>query len=126
MYMGKKNCRESARTEHCPACGSTSTKNNMYFCKGERLRVYIECAECGEFVARYTLSGYTSDKTYESILERLRHTRINSGKRTKRMVEGFGDEIREEYRHVLELIRKDEDERRIEEIIEEDFSGSEE
>lgn len=124
MHRGNKNSTESVRTEHCPACGSTSTKNNMYFCKGQKVRVYIECSECGQFVARYTLAGYTSDKTYESILEKLRYIKINSGKRTKKLVEGFGEEVRDEYEHVLEMVRKGEDYRRIEEIIEEDNYGS--
>ncbi len=112
---------EHARTERCPECGSTSTKNNMYLCRGEKVRVYIECAECGGFVARYTLSGYTSDKTYESLLRRMRSTKFSSGKRAMRMVEGFGDKVSEEFRYVLDLIRKNEDERTIEEIIEEDL-----
>ena len=112
---------ESARTERCPACGCTSTKNNMYFCRGEKIRVYVECGGCGEFVARYTLSGYTSDKTYESLLHRMRFTKFTSGKRAMRMVEGFGEEVSSEFRYVIDMIKKDEDERKIEEIIEEDL-----
>ncbi|MCK4538302.1 MAG: hypothetical protein KAV42_05840 [Candidatus Krumholzibacteria bacterium] len=121
MEKDRTTSSESARTEHCPNCDSTSTKNNMYFCKGEKIRVYIECAECGEFVARYTLSAYTSDKSYESLLRRLRFTRINSGKRAKNMVECFEDNVKTEFDHVLSLIKQNEDERMIENIIEEDF-----
>ncbi len=122
MSTEKGKGQESARIEHCPRCNSTSTKNNMYFSKGKKIRVYIECAECGEFVARYTLTGYTSDKTYESLLQKLRFTRINSGKRTMKMIEGFEDNIRKEYEYVLELVRNDEDSRHIEEILANDFS----
>lgn len=119
---GKKGHHaESARTEHCPECSSTSTKNNMYFCRGEKIRVYIECADCGAFVARYTLSRYTSDKTYESLLRRMRFTRLSSGKRAMKMVEGFGEGVSEEFKHVLDLIKKHEDTRTIEEIIEEEL-----
>lgn len=96
-------------------------RNNMYFCKGEKIKVYVECAKCGEYVTRYTLSGYTSNKTYESLLRKLRFQRINSGKRTMETVQTFGKEVEEEYGHVRELIRIDEDSRIIEEIIEEDF-----
>ena len=96
-------------------------KNNVYFCEGQSIRVYVQCASCGEFVARYTLRGYTSDTMYESLLERLRYTRLASGRRAMRIVEEFGSEVTDEYRRVLELIRTAEDERRIEEIIADDF-----
>lgn len=116
--------QERARLEHCPKCGSVEMRNNLYFCKGQRLRVYIQCAGCGEFVARYALKGYTSDKTYESLLSRLRDTRFTSGRRTLRIVEGFGEHVKDEYEHALELIKTQQDERRIEEIIEEDYPES--
>lgn len=124
--MDRDDCqgRERARLEHCPECGSVEMQNNLYFCRGQRLRVYVQCARCGEFVARYTLRGYTSNKTYESLLSRLRDTRLTSGKRTLRLVEGFGESIEEEYKRVLDLIKTAEDKRRIEEIIEEDYPES--
>jgi len=124
MHINEKIGDESARLERCPECGSCETKNNVYFRKGKKIRIYIECAKCGHFVSRYTLSGYTSDKSYESILERMRTIRLNSGKRTLDMVEGFGENVRGEYEHVLEIIKADEDERIIEEIIEEDPPGA--
>jgi hypothetical protein len=117
-YREKK---ETARIEHCEECGSTATKNNIYFLKGEYIRVYVECADCGAFVARYTLRGYTSNKTYESLLRKLRSSRFNSGKQTMRAVELFGRDVAEEFSHVRGLIKHHQDERRMEEIIEEDF-----
>lgn len=121
----KKNIKnESARLEHCMKCGSTDTRNNLYFLRGQRVRVYVQCSKCGKYVARYTLGGYTSDEPYESLLQKLRFTRLSSGKRTLSMVEEFGNDIEEEYNHVVELIRTNEDQRRIEEIIEEDFPDS--
>ena len=107
MGQDRTTSSESARTEHCPRCDSTSTRNNMYFCKGEKIRVYIECAECGEFVARYTLSAYTSDKSYESLLRRLRFTRINSGKRAMNMVECFEDDVKTELMRVMKQFQQD-------------------
>jgi ribosomal protein L32 len=121
MDIREKKGAESARLEHCPKCGAVETRNNVYFRRGKKIRIYIECAKCGEFVSRYTLSGYTSDKSYESLLEKMRTIRLNSGKRALAMVEGFGDDVRGEFSHVLELIRTQEDERKIEEIIEEDL-----
>ncbi|MBN2070047.1 MAG: hypothetical protein JW814_01215 [Candidatus Krumholzibacteriota bacterium] len=116
----KKKGIERARVEHCPSCGSTLTKNNMFFSKGKRVRVYIECGECGEFVARYTLLSYTSDKSYESLLRKMRFTRTSSGKSTMKMVEGFEEDVKKEFEHVIALVRTNEDKRHIEDIILED------
>ena len=121
----KENIKnESARLEHCMKCGSTEVRNNLFFYRGRRVRVYVQCLKCGEYVARYTLSGYTSDEPYESLLQKLRFTRLSSGKRALSMIEEFGDDIEEEFERVVELIRTNEDQRRIEEIIEEDFPDS--
>ncbi|MFO7916350.1 MAG: hypothetical protein R6U43_11760 [Candidatus Krumholzibacteriales bacterium] len=119
--MRYREKRETARIERCEECGSTATRNNLYFLKGEYIKVYIECADCGAFVARYTLRGYTSNKTYESLLQKLRSSRFNSGKQTMRTIELFGREVKEEFDHVREIIKSDEDKRRMEQIIEEDF-----
>ncbi|MFC1799656.1 hypothetical protein ACFL2Z_01935 [Candidatus Eisenbacteria bacterium] len=121
--MDKDDCQgqDRARLEHCPECDSVEMRNNLYFCPGQRVRVYVQCASCGEFVARYTLKGYTSNKSYESVLSRLRDTRLSSGKRTLRIVEGFEDSVAEEYSHVLDLVKTREDDRRIEEIIESEY-----
>ena len=116
--------QERARLEHCPDCGSTEMRNNVYFCKGQPMRIYIQCAGCGQFVARYTLRGYTSNKTYESLLGRMRFTRLTSGKRTLHIVEGFGEDVATEYGHVLELVKTQEDRRRIEDIIAEEYPDS--
>ena len=123
MPINDNKSWESARVEHCPACGSVETRNNVYFRRGKKIRVYIECAKCGEFVSRYTLSGYTSEKSYESILLRMRTMRLNSGKRTMDILEGFDADVRGEFEHVLDLVRTHEDDRRIDEIIEEDPPG---
>jgi hypothetical protein len=94
----------------------------MYFCKGKDVTVHIECADCGGFVARYTLSAYTSDKNYESLLKKLRRTRVKNGDRAMKMVEPYGEEVRQEFEHVLKMIKTEEDARLIEEIILNDLS----
>lgn len=72
-------------------------------------------------MARYTLRAYTSDKTYESLLERMRFAKLTSGKRTMRIVEGFGEDVGAEFKHVLDLVSTREDQRKIEDIITEDY-----
>jgi hypothetical protein len=126
MEQKKQSTGESARLEHCPKCDSTDVRNHMYFREGQPIRVYVRCARCDEFVARYTLRGYTSDTIYESILERLRYQRLSSGRRALRIIEEFGADVADEYRHVLELIRTNEDQRPIEEIIADEYSGERE
>ncbi len=112
---------ETARLDHCMKCGATTVENNVYFCRGQRIRVYLKCAKCGSYVARYTLSGYTSDEPYESLLHEMRISRLTSGKSALHMVEEFGEDVQKEFEHVLELIASQEDQRRMEKIIEEDF-----
>jgi hypothetical protein len=99
-------------------------RNNLYVSKGAPAKVYVQCADCDEFVARYTLRGYTSNKTYESLLERLRFSRLTSGKRTLHIVEAFGGEVDREYRHVLDLIKTQQDKRPVENILEEEYPES--
>jgi hypothetical protein len=112
---------ETARLDHCMKCGSTTMRNNVYFCKGQNIRVYLECAECGSYVARYTLLRYTSDEPYESLLQKMRFTRVDSGREALRMVEAYDSDVQEEFKRVRELIKEHEDQRRMEQIIEEDF-----
>jgi hypothetical protein len=123
MALKQEECegQERARLEHCPECGSTGMRNNVYFCRGQPIKVYVQCASCGEFVARYTLRAYTSNKTYESLLGRLRYTRLTSGKRTLDIVEGFGEDVAKEYSHVRDLVKTQEDRRHIEDIIAEEY-----
>ena len=125
MSNGSSEGQEGARVEHCPACGSVDVRNNLYFCKGQPVKVYVQCSGCGEFVARYTLRAYTSDKTYESLLQRMRFSKLASGKRTLQIVEGFGEDIATEFQHVLGLVKTEEDQRSIEEIIAQDYLDEE-
>jgi hypothetical protein len=106
--------------EHCMKCGSTSMKNNMYFQRGRDVKVYVQCADCGEYVASYVISGYSTDCTYEAYLRSLRYRRMSSGKRILKKIQDFDDKLHAEYEHVLELIRTHEDEHLIPEIIEEE------
>ncbi len=50
------------RFEHCPVCGSVHTENIFLIEAGKPPVVFIRCAECGAFVAKYVLSKYTSNK----------------------------------------------------------------
>lgn len=123
MSGNVKKKAESARLEHCPHCQSVETKNYVYFKRGEKIKVYNECARCGRFVSRYTVTGYTSDKTYESLMLRMREWHMDGGKRTLGIIEAFGEDVQREYEHVRDMVSKMEDPRKIEEIIGEDYSA---
>jgi hypothetical protein len=110
--------------EHCMKCGSTRMRNNMYFVTGRDVKVYVQCADCDEYVASYVISGYATECNYQSYLRSLRFKRMSSGKRVLKKIQDFDDKLRAEYEHVLELIRTQEDEHLIPEIIEEESTGT--
>lgn len=67
---------ETVRREHCPKCGHDAFRNNVLLAAGHHARVFVECAACGAFVARYVLHAYV-DPNFDltSSLSRLRlHT----------------------------------------------------
>lgn len=96
-------------------------RNNVYFHPGGDVKVYVQCAECGEYVARYIISGYTSERRYESFLRSLRLDCHSTSRRTRRAFKALSGDFDREYEHVLDLIKKNEDQHPIEEIIEEEF-----
>ncbi len=104
------------RLEHCPKCGSTDCENIFAICPGSPIRVYVRCKKCGSFVARYTISRYTSDKPYESLLRTIRSPRT-SGRQVAEELEAFTHEVEADFKRVLRLLEEGEDERKIEEII---------
>ena len=109
---------ESAKADQCMKCSSTDVTNLVHVRTGEPVRVYVKCNACGSYVARYTLSRYTSDEPYESLLRMLRQYAYASGKRCLEEVEEFGTIIKAEFEHVQRLAAAGEEKRRVEEIIE--------
>ncbi len=108
---------ESAKTERCPKCDGLNMLNYVYVHTGEAVRVYVKCADCGAFVARYVLARYTSDEPYESLLKTLRQFSYASGKRMLREVEEFGGVIQAEFERALRLAREHPESRRVVELI---------
>ena len=104
------------KRERCPKCGSVEMVNYM-FVDNSRIRVYVKCAKCEGFVARYTIERYTSDKTYESMLRYLGKQRFESGRRVKNIIEGYSKEIEQEFNRVIQLTKENEEEERMEKII---------
>lgn len=108
---------ERAKAEVCPCCHGTQMTNLVYVRTGQDTCVYVKCAACGCYVARYVLSRYTSDRGYEALLERLRGFAHRSGKRCLAEIEEFGTLVQVEFEHVQAIAEPDPQSRRVEEMI---------
>ena len=86
---------KTSKREHCPACPSTRMENLVYVRPGRDVEVFVECAECGAFVARYTLKMYTGDHPYRSFLRLMRARRMSSGAATQKASQQFIQELEE-------------------------------
>lgn len=108
---------EKAKAECCPRCHGTQMTNLVYVRTGQDTCVYVKCAACGAFVARYVLSRYTSDRGYESLLESLRGFAHRSGKRCLAEIEEFGAMVAAEFEHVQRIAEEKPQKERVEEMI---------
>jgi len=107
----------SAKRERCPHCGSIELINNIFIKEGEPIKVYVQCFKCKEFVARYTIDSYTSNKRYESLLKYVSKSHSASGRSMSKKLVSFDEGILEEFEHCKKLIKEKEEEKKIEEII---------
>ncbi len=110
---------KTAKFERCPKCNSSEMRNIFYVESGEPPRVYVQCAKCGAFVARYTLSRYTSDKPYESLLRILRRFSCGDSRTCISEIEAFTEGVEEKFREALRIAREGKEKRKIEEILDE-------
>ncbi len=108
---------ETAKAECCPKCHGTRMTNLVYVRTGHDTCVYVKCAECGSYVARYVLSRYTSEMNYETILAHLSNFAHRSGKRCLEEIEEFGATIQAEFERVQKIALENPQEKRIEQII---------
>jgi hypothetical protein len=111
---------ENAKREACPKCDSTNLINYVHVKTGANIRVYVECADCHSYVARYTLLTYTSDKPYEVLLRRLKCLEYASGKKALRELEEYSKNIENEFNHVKSLTAT-ESEKTIEDMIKDKY-----
>lgn len=96
--------------QKCQKCHSGSLKNILYREPGELDKVYVQCQECGEFVASYVISplGYFHNgKGFESFLRGInRSGEFMSGRR----IQGLFDKRKEEelgrFVKLIELLKK--------------------
>lgn len=82
-----------SKRECCPKCKSYEMINRLLVRPGEESAVFVECAACGEFVARYTLKNYTCEDPYRSFLRQMRHQRMSSGAAAHKTGQEFADRL---------------------------------
>ena len=82
--------------QQCQHCGSDRMKNILFRQPGESDKVYVQCQDCGQFVASYILAPlgyYHHGKGYESFLRSIyRSGEFMSGRNFKRQYEQRKDE----------------------------------
>jgi hypothetical protein len=109
--------RGPSKLEHCPKCDSTTMKNYVHIEPGKDTQVFVECAECSAFVARYTLKLYTCDKPYDSFLRLMHKKRMGSGGATQKELKAFEEDLFVGFEKVKIEVETAEDPRSIEEIL---------
>jgi hypothetical protein len=95
--------RFAVKIETCPKCGCKSTENLVRVESGCPVKVYVRCAKCGTFVARYTIERYTSDKCYESLLKIMRLHGCSIASRSQAQeLEAFSRSIETEFKETTQ------------------------
>ncbi len=89
----------------CQSCGSKSLRNILVREPGKNDRVFVECRDCDELVARYIISPggyYHHKKGYESYLRSLMRTGEEqmSGKNLIKQFKNMQEECLERYAKV--------------------------
>jgi len=91
---------ENATPLICPKCDSRKTETFLYVEPSAPPRLFVRCAECGEFLARAAVSRYASFETYESVLHNFSHAQrrsFASAREINNLIEHFDEKVRANY-----------------------------
>ncbi len=110
--------QDRSKREHCPSCDGVEMHNHVLVRPGKDVAVFVACADCGEFVARYSLKSYTCDDPYRSFLRLMRQQRMASGSLAASKASGFADELKEEFDLARRLSAEREETRDVEDLLE--------
>ena len=105
------------KREHCPHCDGTAMHNLVLMRPGQDVDVFVECAACGRFVARYTLKDYTCEDPYRSFLRRMRQRRMASGSQARQTAERFKADLDADYAQARRLANSGEETRDLEVLL---------
>lgn len=99
-------------TQQCQNCQSDKLKNILYRKSGKADKVYVQCQDCGSFVASYSIAPrgyYHHGRGYESFLRGIaRGGEFMSGSRVKRLYVEHKEREVENFKKVLELLKEKE------------------
>jgi len=98
--------------QKCQFCESESMKNILVRHPGDPDKVYVQCNNCGEFVASYVIAPmgyYHHGKGYESFLRGIhRSGEFMSGRNVQRLFEERKETELNFFQKILEALRKKE------------------
>ena len=106
-----------SKRQHCPECDAVAMQNFVRVIPGEDAEVFVECAECEAFVARYTLRSYTCDDPYRSYLRQMRTRGHDSGALAHKTSEEFSTRLWDDYAAVKQQVGEDEENRDVEDLL---------
>jgi hypothetical protein len=108
------------KKETCLKCGATDLENLVRIEEGKPTKVYVRCAKCKTFVARYIISTYTSDMSYESLLRVLRTSQLAcyDCRGSMKELEAFSKQVQREFKQTEQQVETEPEDRLIVEILE--------
>lgn len=98
---------ENATPLICPKCHSKKTETFLYIEPSAPPRLFVRCAECGEFLARVAVCRYASFETYESVLHNFSYAQrrsFASAREINNLIEHFDENVRENYERARKVL----------------------
>jgi hypothetical protein len=111
---------ELVKKENCLRCGSIDVHNQVYLEDGRNIQIFVECAVCGNLIARYALKRYSTSERRFSFLEYYRKKGYFGGKRRRLKETGLNKKrIRDGWERAKKLISNQDTNPVVKELIEE-------
>lgn len=110
---------KTAKYDRCMKCGSNNMHNIVVVEDGEPVRVFVECVDCKSYVCMYILRRYTSDESYEGLLNILKG-QIRTDRRGRASeIAYFSETVKKSFEEARQLAKEGQEKRRVEQIIQE-------
>lgn len=106
-----------SKREHCPQCDAVEMHNFLLMRPGEDPAVFVECASCHTFVARYTLKCYTCEDPYRSFLRLMRLREQISASAVSSSANQFTERLWSDYAKAKEIAASQEETCDVEDLI---------
>jgi hypothetical protein len=110
---------KTAKYDHCMKCDSINVRNIVVIEDGEPIKVFVECNDCGSYVCMYILRRYTSDESYEGLLNILKGQIRTDRRGRSNEISYFSENVKKEFEEARTLAKDGHERRRVEQIIQE-------